>query len=190
VAHLRRFANTIQTLETLSEKELAQECFSADDELFIRNLIQNVGFLKQGSGGVRKYDGWYPALFYRAVNVPGSPDAFFQENYGVNAMDQIVADVHTDVPDKFTIPPDPGSVLHEAVGRVNLLMIAVENGPDRMVFAGPVLSHYEFEITGPPRRLDDNESGLILGGNSLPDVAPSRLEGLAPPAWTKGYLVP
>jgi len=45
VAHLRRFANTTETLQTLSEKELAQQCFSADEELFIRNLIQNVGWL-------------------------------------------------------------------------------------------------------------------------------------------------
>jgi len=33
-------------LQTLSEKELAKQCFSADEELFIRNLIQNVGWAR------------------------------------------------------------------------------------------------------------------------------------------------
>jgi hypothetical protein len=34
--------------------------------------------------------------------------------------------------DECDVPAsDPGSVLHEAVGRVNLLLIAVENGSDR-----------------------------------------------------------
>src|SRR2546422_5140794 len=54
--------------------------------------------------------------------------------------------------------PDPGSVLHEAVGGVPLLLIAVENGLDRMLFAGPILSHYEFEITGP--RSEEHTSEL------------------------------
>jgi hypothetical protein len=70
-------------------------------------------------------------------------------------------------------------------------MIAVENGPDRMVFAGPVLSHYEFEVTGPPRRLNDDEwKAVSQWGQIPPDVDPARVEGLAPPPWTSGYLVP
>jgi hypothetical protein len=103
--------------------------------------------------------------------------------------------VHTDVPN--IAPPDPGSVLHEAVGLVNLLMLAVDNGADHFVCAGPVLSHYELEVTGPPRRLSDQEwsggpfarSGII-NGNFPPDVPASRIEGLAPPIWTQSYLVP
>ena len=61
-------------------------------------------------------------------------------------------------------PPDPGSILHEAVGRVNLLMLAVDNGTDRFICAGPVLSHYEFEVIGDPRRISDEEWGgdLVL----------------------------
>jgi hypothetical protein len=186
VAHLRRFADTLGTLQSLSEKELAQQCFSADEELFIRNLIQNVGWLRQGCDGVRKYDGWYPALFYRAVQF--TDPVGFQENFGANAADQIVADVHTDVPDEFA--GDPGSVLHEGIGRVNLLMIAIENGADRMVFAGPVLSHYEFEVIGDPRRLSDDEWSGMQNQVFPLDVDPSRIEGLSPPVWTRSYLVP
>jgi hypothetical protein len=106
-----------------------------------------------------------------------------------------VADVHTDVPNDT--PPDPGSVLHEAVGGVNLLMIAVDNGADRFVCAGPVLSHYEFEVTGAPRRISDEEwrgTGFypgngIINGHFPADISASRIEGLAPPVWTRNYLV-
>ena len=152
-----------------------------------------MGWLSVGSGGVRKYDGWYPALFYHAVHFASlggvDSEAFFQETFGVNASDQIVADVHTDVPSD----PDPGSVLHEAVGRVNLLMLAVDSGADRFICAGPVLSHYEFEVTGAPRRISDQEwAGRFLGDLSLfpPDVPANRFEGLAPPVWTQSFLVP
>ena len=181
----------------MAEKELSQQCFSTDEELFIRNLIQNVGWLKAGSGGTRKYDGWYPALFYHAVhfaNLAGdSSEAFFQDSFGVNAVDHIVADVHTDVPNLE--PPDPGSVLHEAIGRVNLLMLAVNSGADRFICAGPVLSHNEFEITGDPVRISDQEwagSGWrgIVKHVFPPGLPATRFEGLTPPVWTQSYLVP
>lgn len=95
-------------------------------------------------------------------------------------------------------PPDPGSVLHQAVGRVNMLMLAVDHGGDRFICAGPVLSHCEFEVTGDPRRISDVEwrggasrfGPRILDGRFPTDVSASRVEGLTPPAWTQRYLVP
>ena len=81
-------------------------------------------------------------------------------------------------------------MLHEAVGRVNLLMLAVENGGDRFICAGPVLSHYELEVTGTPRRLSDEEWQNILNGSFPVDTPSQRFEGLTPPIWTRGYLVP
>jgi hypothetical protein len=195
VSHLRGFADTLGKLGAISEKELAQECFDADDELFIRNLIQEVGWLPLGSGGVRKYDGWYPRLFYRGIQFYKplyglvSPEVNFQENYGANAADRLVTDVHTDVPSPAI--QDPGGVLHQGIGSANLLMIAVDSGTNRMVFAGPVLSHYEFEIIGEPKRLTDTEWDdslqFRIGFNG---VDPTRVQGLAPPPWTSGYLVP
>jgi len=194
VAHLRRFADTVAMLQTLSEKELAQACFSSDEELFIRNLIQilNPG----GSGSPRTYTGWYPRLFYRTIY--WTDDVEFHKNYGADAPVALVADVHTDVPDLLL--GDPGSVLHEAIGRVNLLMLAVDNGGDRFVCAGPVLSHYELEVIGDPRRLSDDEMLGITGdwwgctdpcpANFPPDVPASHIEGLAPPVWTRSYLMP
>jgi hypothetical protein len=60
---------------------------------------------------------------------------------------------------------------------------------DRFICAGPVLSHYEIEVMGAPRRLDDAEWQSILDGNFPPDVSADGIEGLRPPVWTQGYLV-
>jgi hypothetical protein len=202
IDHLQRFADTLETLRRLSEKELAQECFNTEDEQFIHDLIQQNGVLPWGSGGVRKYDGWYARLFYRATHFATfgfQAETTFQENYGVNAADQLVADVHTDIPDPVLIPPDPGSVLHEGIGAVNLLLVAVDNGPERFICAGPVLSHYEFEVIGEPRRLTDAEWSVpghpwqgngILNNSFPPDLSPDQVQGVAPPEWTRIYLVP
>ena len=63
----------------------------------------------------------------------------------------------------------------QAVGNVDLLLIAIDNGKDRMVFAGPVLSHYEFELTGIVRK-SDSEWGKDLNAGRLPPR----------PEWTQG----
>ncbi|MCI0536623.1 MAG: DUF3160 domain-containing protein [Verrucomicrobiales bacterium] len=194
INHLQNFTTIVARLETLARKELAGESFSPEDEHFIDGLMEDK---PQGlaSGGPYKYTGWYPSLFYRTIYWP-DPD--FHINYGCDALDALVTDVHTDVPN--VEPPDPGSVLHQAVGRVNLLMLAVDHGGDRFICAGPVLSHYEFEVTGDPRRISDEEwRGAGEKGNGPPgilqgqfpgDAPVSRIEGLAPPGWTRGYLVP
>ena len=186
VGHLQTFAATVARLEALARKELANVCFTTQDEEFIDALMEGSG--RHGiSGGYWVYRGWYPQLFYRAIY--WTDDNTFHENYGAGAFDALVADVHTDVPCR-NCGGDPGSVLHEAVGRVNLLMIAVDNGPDRFVCAGPVLSHYEFEVIGEPRRLNDEEWQGIQRNDFPPDVPASHIEGLAPPVWTQSYLLP
>jgi hypothetical protein len=68
----------------------------------------------------------------------------------------------------------------EAVGNVQLMMIAVDNGPgDLAVYGGPILSHYEFEL-GPTTRLTDGEWKSQVANNIIPPA----------PDWTKSYLVP
>src|SRR5439155_9846393 len=182
VAHLRRFAGTLATLETLSQKELANQCPSSEDEEFMDGLMEQ---RRWGGvcGGPLIYSRWYPNLFYRAIH--WTDDQEFHRAYGAGAFDALVADVHTDVP--CDVCGDPGSVLHEAVGRVNLLMIAVENGPDHFLCAGPVLSHYEVAVLGSPRRLSDEEWRGVLANNFPSDVDSRRMEGLSPPVWTRSY---
>jgi hypothetical protein len=58
-------------------------------------------------------------------------------------------------------------------------MIAVDNGKDKMVYAGPVLSHYEFEMPG-VSRLSDSE---WLNDLKIAKVPPR-------PDWTNSYIVP
>ncbi len=159
VEFLENFAEKLAILKGIATKELAQQELSQAETQFLRDIVEIDG----GSGGPY-YRGWYPSLFY-------------EEPKDSNSWDAIVADVHTDVPDP--VFGDPGAVLHQGVGNVDLLMIAVDNGEDKMVYAGPVLSHYEFEMSGVVRKSDSEWQNDIKEGN-----VPPR------PQWTEGYLVP
>jgi hypothetical protein len=178
LAVMDQFLNTTDTLRAISEKELARTPLSASESLFLQRLVEF------DYTGARTYTGWYPALFYK----PGSeyippqyipPDqATTGDNEGSDYWDALVTDVHTDPPDILT--PDPGSILHQGVGNVQLLMIAVDCGPgDVAVYAGPVLSHYEFEL-GPTTRMTDSQWKTEVRAGNLPPQ----------PEWTRGYLVP
>jgi hypothetical protein len=158
---LKHFADTVAKLRVIAEKELAQKEFSKEEVKFLEEVVQ----VSRGCGGPRRYTGWYPTLFYGA------------DGEGSAKWDALVADVHTD----FPAPPvrDPGCVLHQGVGNVDLLLIAIDNGKDRMVYAGPLLSHYEFEMAGVARKSDSEWRADLNAGR-----VPPR------PAWTRGYLVP
>ena len=170
-----RFADTARTLEEISKRELAQEPLSAEQTQFIERFVQITGQL--GWGANREYNGTYPRLFYKSTVYGDGNELFFQTNFGADKTDVIVADVHTDVPDVQV--GDPGSVLHEAIGEVHMMLIAVDNGSDRMVYAGPVMSHFEFELIGPPKRLSDSD---------WKDIYYNQLQ--IHPDWTRSFLVP
>jgi len=170
ISALTNFAANMAMLQDVSEKELAQQPLTAAETDFLRDIVE-IHELYSPTG--RQYNGWYPYLFYRNVYQQYP----FGKGEGSDQWDALVADVHTDPPD--SILGDPGAVIHEAVGDVHLLMIAIDNGPDRIVYAGPVLSHYEFEVPG-LTRLTDADWKTKLKGNQKP---PS-------PEWTRSYLVP
>jgi Protein of unknown function (DUF3160) len=155
---LRNFAARVETLKGIAEKELAQKELTKEETKFLQELIQ----LNFGCGGPPEYSGWYPGLFY------GPRD-------DCNKWDALVADVHTDPPSEG----DPGCVLHQGVGNVDLLIVAIDNGKDRMVYAGPVMSHYEFEMPRVSRKSDSEWRKDLKSGQ-----APPR------PEWTRSYLVP
>jgi hypothetical protein len=60
-----------------------------------------------------------------------------------------------------------------------MMLIAVDNGIDRTVYAGPVMSHFEFELIGPPKRLSDSD---------WKDIYYNQLQ--IHPDWTRSFLVP
>ena len=158
-AFLRNFAQQVGTLKTIAGKQLEQKELNAAETKFLKDIVQ-----KDGGSGHTEYNGWYTKLFWKSTTDAGQPDP-------------LVADVHTDVP--TPMHGDPGCVLHQGVGNVDLLLIAIDNGKDRMVYAGPVLSHYEFEMTGIARKAD-SEWRKDLSDGRLPPR----------PEWTRGYLVP
>jgi len=169
VQHLSNFASAMVTLQGISEKELSRTPLSADEVLFLKGIVENPGYLYTGA---KTYSGWYPRLFYMNARALQSVE------YSSDRWDPLVTDVHTDPPEPLV--NDPGSVLHEGVGNVQLLMIAVDCGSgNAAVYAGPVLSHYEFEL-GPGIREPDSQWKTDARNSNLP----------AQPEWTRGYLVP
>lgn len=159
VEFLRNFAKQAGVLKEIAAKQLAQKELTAAEVKVLEDVVQ----INRGSG-FTQYNGWYPKLFYKGVR-------------DCSDWEPLVADVHTDVP----APPvgDPGCVVHQGVGNIDLLLVAIGNGKDRMVYAGPVLSHYEFE-TPVDRRLADSE----WRQQSVDGKLPPR------PEWTRSYLVP
>ena len=173
---LTNFAATVAQLREIAEWELRHEPLTPAQRQFIDGLMQTP---TSYYSPVRDYGGWYPRLFYRSVF---AYPAFrgtdtYSENYGVKKFDAIVADVHTDPSDPWA--GDPGSVLHQGIGKVHLLFIAVDSGSNRTLYAGPVLSHYEFEMPFPQRKTDIDWSQALLDGRAPPH-----------PEWTRSFLVP
>jgi hypothetical protein len=158
--HFQNFARQLAILKGIAEKEVEGKELTKDETQFLEKLVE-IQF--RGSGGPF-YRGWYFSLFYK-----GPTDG--------DKWDAIVADVHTDVPD--SVAGDPGCVLHQGVGNVDLMLVAIDSGKDRMVYAGPVFSHYEFEMPGVSRKSDSEWRKDLKEGK-----APPR------PAWTKSYFVP
>ncbi len=169
------FSQIARVLGTLARRHLRQEAFSPAEHLFIRSVMNSAD---RDYGG-KTYTGWYPSLFYKSYGQAVSGwDSVKPDTNGSDRRDHLVVGVHTAPPDAFD--PD-GGVLHEGVGDVDLLLIAVNNGPDRMVYAGPTMSHYEFIEKGPTlvRLTDQAWSSQVLSTNRPPR-----------PDWTRSYLVP
>ena len=177
LALMEHFASTMETLRDLSEKELNKIPFSAEDNLFLQHLVEFNYY------GERTYSGWFPHLFYQPGSEYIPPDMITWtrdtgDEKGSDFWDALVTTVHTDAPDQMV--GDPGSILHEGVGNVQLMLIAVDCGPgDLAVYGAPVLSHYEFEL-GPATRLTDAQWKSEITNNVVPPA----------PDWTTGYLVP
>jgi hypothetical protein len=170
IACFTNFAAQMLTLQTIATKELAQQPLNQAETDFLKDVVE---LHYAYNPTMRQFNGWYPGLFYRNA----FQDFPFGLYEGSDMWDAMVADVHTDSPDP--ILGDPGAVIHEGIGHVHLLMIAVDNGSDRMVYAGPVLSHYEFEMPGTTRMTDAQWKSNLRAGQKPPS-----------PDWTRSYLVP
>jgi hypothetical protein len=105
VRFCQRFAQRLAVLREIARKELAQKELCRDEVLFLKGVVEAIdpGKPDKDSNGGRppRHEGWYFDLFYKS-------------RQDGDAWDALVADVHTDVPDR--IAGDPGCVLHQAVG--------------------------------------------------------------------------
>ena len=155
---------TSKMLLFIAEKEVAQEELTAEETMFLKDIV-----VRGGGSGRPPISGWYPNLFSHRTQNPAQDDA--------HKWVALVTDVHTDPPS----PPagDPGCVLHQGVGNVDALLIAIDNGKDRMVYAGPVFSHFEFEAPNAVRHTNAEWQTRLREGKQPPR-----------PEWTAGYLVP
>ena len=169
VQFLDNFAAQMTTLQDISAKELSRQPLNTNEIFFIQNLIEN----PYGYSNARTFSGWYPGIFFK-----NSREAHSGEYSSSDHWDALVTDVQTDPTDDFF--GDPGCILHEGVGNINLLAIAVNWGTnDACVYAGPVMSHYEFEL-GPTDRETDSQWKTDARVGNLPPQ----------PDWTRSYLVP
>jgi hypothetical protein len=167
---LDNFAARMTTLRDISVKELGHQLLTSNETFFVQSLIEN----PTQYGSVRSYSGWYPTLFYYNARVRRTLPFISPSDM----WDALVTDVHTDPPDPV-VTGDPGAVLHEGVGAVHLLMMAVDCDWNRTVYAGPVMSHYEFEMPANVRKTDSQWKADIRAGNLPPH-----------PDWTRGFLIP
>ncbi len=166
--HFETFAKHLKMIREISERELAKQPLNDEQILFLRNVVtkNDHGKPDTDSRGGQKpaFLGWYFDLFYAG-------------RFDADEWDALVADVHSNPPDPLV--GDPGSVLHQAVGDVDLLLITLEQGAERIVFAAPTLSHYEFSMPGLSRRSDSEWKRILESGAT-------QLR----PSWTTGHLVP
>jgi hypothetical protein len=164
VAHLDSFVKASSSLRAIAEKEVAQQELTKEETTFLKEVV-----VLRGECGGPSINGWYPNLFSHRSKLPHKDDA--------HRWLALVTDVHTDPP-AVTVP-DPGCVIHQAVGNVDALVIAVDNGKERMVYVGPVFSHYEFEAPNAVRRTNGEWHDTLRSGKQPPR-----------PEWTSSFVVP
>ena len=143
VAFLQQMAETVGRLERLARKELAAEPFSAEDQAWLKKVID----IRGGGSGRPQYDGWYCQLFYGG-------------GHRAAEWDPTVVDVHTD--------PNSREVLEEGVGDCNFLLVAVDNEDDRMIYVGPAYSYYEFRQPVENRLTDVEWQEMLAAGKQPP----------------------
>jgi hypothetical protein len=171
VSFLRSFAARMDMLQNIATRQLAHEPLTTEQIEALQNIVE---IQKQYEG--RRFTGWYPQLFYRSCFFEGNGvrELDFHRTQGCDRADFIITDVHT------APSPEPGYVLHQAVGLVNFLLVAVDCGEEHpVIYGGPVLSHYELP-TRTLKRYSDSEWSNMLYNPNTPQ---------APPPWTAEYLI-
>jgi Protein of unknown function (DUF3160)/FlgD Ig-like domain len=139
------------TLGSISRKELSKTQLTDAEKLFLKTMLYT-----SMAGCVQTLDGWYTQLFY------------YMGAGGPQKNDMVVADVHTAPTDASGNPV--GWVLQAGTGPLNLAVV-IASLPDgtTTMFAGPVLSYYEYLATNFNRLTDDEWASMY---NTAPPSRP------------------
>jgi hypothetical protein len=153
------FADHMNKMKVLSQKELNGEAFNQDDLIYLKTFIN--GAMASGPS----ISGWYNELFY--------------EPYKGMEADHLVVDVHTQPTDEFG--NEVGKILHVGTGNINLGVFCAGspcNNYEPAAFIGPVMSFYT-KIEENWKRMNDEEwSQFFWNYSDLPDR----------PDWVNHYL--
>jgi hypothetical protein len=168
LSFFQKLEEVAQQLQTLAEKELRLEAFTAAEETFLKSIVVRTVYLRDNICAlVRRevWDGWYYDLFP------------YQDRES-----EIIADVHTNLNNNPKIPELlPPGVLHVGTGSVAGMLCLVENAGDSTIYVGPAYTYFETIETGyPPPRLTDEEWRERLSSANPP----------LPPSWTASFRVP
>ncbi len=154
------FSLTMDTLKSISEKELSGTLLSLEEINFLKGIVY------EGSSGCAPgFDGWYPKLFLM------DDETQFK---GLMEKENIVADIHTTPADCWG--NIYGWITHVGTGYTNLgVFIANVPSGEKIAFVGPLNSYYEY-VTDNFLRLTDEE------------WTATYLQSAARPSWVNLYL--
>ena len=155
-------SQSAQLLSLISEKELAREPLSEQEQLFLKSLVIEQEIDVMGCGGPsfeEMWDGWYMHLIYGKDETPA-----------------IIADVHTNPNTDRNSALYPPRVLHVGTGPATAMLMIVDSDEGPTLYVGPTFSYYEFAEEGfPPVRLNDQQWREFLGqaeANNYPQAPP------------------
>ncbi|MCX6875247.1 MAG: DUF3160 domain-containing protein [Verrucomicrobia bacterium] len=170
LAHFSGMSSSLQSLAEIAQSEVNHTPFSADQTIFIQELVQVVGDYAYNG---RSYSGWYPRMYLKSVFA----NAF--DPHPSEMWDPLVTDVHTDGPD-FILTGDPGAVLYNATGNAALMLVAIDVNGQRCLHGGPAFTYYEFTRAYGQTRLTDETWKTQVRNQAQP----------AHPEWTTSWLTP
>ena len=155
--------NVMDTLITISEKELNQELLTTQEIHFLQSMIYED---YSGGSGETPYKGWYPKLFYNDEHLESQEPPY--GNPGLLQSDHLVADMHT-------VPTDCGGTImgwvkHVGTGPINLgVFVTPWNDGVETAFIGPVMSYYEYTTDNFLRLTDQEWDDQYLQSALRPD---------------------
>jgi len=152
------FAKHARILQEISAKELAQLPLDENETMFLKTVMEDAGFMS----GMSMWSGWYCKLYYSLNDADDD--------------DPIVCDVFTDSADPLI--GDPGSVLHEGLGIPRTMVVTVDSGEDKVTYAGPIFTHYEFSLPDGVRWSDKEWAEKVKNQATCPPL----------PSWTQAFI--